>query len=339
MNWKALTLKKRRLDALRPLDPALVLNLSAWLRIELTYASNALEGNTLTRQETALVVEEGLSVGGKSLREHLEAVNHAKALDWVLEISRSKAPLDEAQVLRIHELVLKGILDEHAGRYRGVAVRISGSRSILPSPLKVPRLMAELGQFLHAGPQGLHPAEFAAEAHLRLVSIHPFVDGNGRSGRLLLNLALLKHGYPLAIIRLKDRLKYLQALEEVQTGGPRQAYDQLIYEAVDRGLDVWLEAAQGRAPRSSGAKAKTAARPGGLWRIGQLARATGEPVATLRYWTKLGLLTAGGSTEKGYTLYEPESLAVALKIRALQRQRLSLAEIAERLRTVKGLSK
>ena len=329
MKWEDLTLKKRHLDALRPLDPGLVLNLSAWLRIELTFASNALEGNTLTRQETALVVEEGLSVGGKSLREHLEAVNHAKALDWAVELSRSKAPLDEEAVLKMHDLVLRGILDDHAGRYRNVPVRISGSRSVLPSPQKVGALMSELGRFLQAGPQNLHPAEYAAEAHLRLVSIHPFVDGNGRSGRLLMNLALLRHGYPLAVIRLRDRLNYLKALEEVQTGGPRQAYDKLVYDAVDRGLDLWLDAALGKAP--AGAKTKVKARPGGLWRIGQLAKASAESVATLRHWTKLGLLKAEGQTDTGYTLYAPSALTLAQKIRALQRQRLSLAEIFNRL--------
>ncbi len=158
-----------------------------WFRVELTYTSNAIEGNTLTRRETALVVEKGLTVGGKSLIEHLEATNHAHALDWVREqVTRQSANLKKEDILHIHDVILKGIDDANAGHYRSVPVRISGSSVVLPNPIKVSDLMQDFAQWL-ANEQGLHPVELVAEAHYRLVTIHPFVDGNGRSARLLMN--------------------------------------------------------------------------------------------------------------------------------------------------------
>ncbi|WP_230578970.1 Fic family protein [Coxiella burnetii] len=132
MNFEELTRKKKALDQFRPLPDALVQNLDDWFRVELTYTSNAIEGNTLTRQETALVVEKGLTVGGKTLKEHLEAANHAHALDWVkTQANRSPQDLNEQDIFTIHHIILKGIDDENAGRYRNVSVRIAGSRVVL----------------------------------------------------------------------------------------------------------------------------------------------------------------------------------------------------------------
>ena len=201
--------KKELLDSYRPLPAVLVKNLEDWFRVELTYTSNAIEGNTLTRRETALVVEKGLTVGGKTLVEHLEATNHAHALDWVRQqASRSARQLTEKDVLSIHEIILKGIDSPNAGFYRSVPVRISGSTVVLPNPRKVPDLMEAFVTWLQQGPD-LHPVELAAEAHYRLVTIHPFADGNGRTARLLMNLILLMTGYPTAIIRKLDREAYL----------------------------------------------------------------------------------------------------------------------------------
>jgi len=154
MKHDALTEKKKRLDGFRPLPDALVQNLDDWFRVELTYTSNAIEGNTLTRRETALVVEKGLTVGGKSLIEHLEAANHAHALDWVKEqVKRKPQSLNQKDILVIHDIILKGIDDTNAGHYRSVPVRIAGSAVVLPNPRKVPDLMAEFeksGLNLHA---------------------------------------------------------------------------------------------------------------------------------------------------------------------------------------------
>src|SRR5579885_1994073 len=141
MNWNKLDPKKKRLDALRPLKPALLRNLEEWFRVELTYTSNAIEGNTLTRQETAIVLEKGITVGGRTLREHLEATNHAKALDRLKEVaSNRRLPVGEKEILELHGMILKGIDDDNAGRYRTLMVRISGSTVVLPNAQKVPQL-------------------------------------------------------------------------------------------------------------------------------------------------------------------------------------------------------
>ena len=243
MDLVRLTQKKQRLDGFRPLPSALAGNLDDWFRIELTYTSNAIEGNTLTRMETALVVDKGITIGGKALVEHLEATNHARALDWIRKQTvRTPAQITERDVLRIHEIILAGILDEHAGRYRNIQVRIAGAEVILPNPRKVPALMDEFARWLQTAAPALHPVELAAEAHFRLVSIHPFVDGNGRTARLLMNLILLMGGYPPAIIRKEDRLAYLASLEKRQLGGAGDDYRNLIVDAVDRSLDIYLEA-------------------------------------------------------------------------------------------------
>lgn len=245
MDYAALTQKKQRLDAFRPLPPELVRNLEAWFDVELTYTSNALEGNTLTRMETALVVEKGLTVGGKTLTEHLEAANHSRALAWMRsQVARSPQSLTERDILQLHEIVLRGIDERKAGHYRGIAVRISGSLTVLPNPRKVPDLMEGFCRWLVNDTMDLHPVELAAEAHYRLVTIHPFVDGNGRTARLLMNLLLLMAGYPPAIIPPEQRLDYLRALEDAQTGGPLAPFHTLIARAVDASLDIYLEAVE-----------------------------------------------------------------------------------------------
>ena len=324
MKYDKLTEKRKRLDNFRPLPDALVRNLDNWFRVELTYTSNAIEGNTLTRRETALVVEKGLTVGGKSLVEHLEATNHAHALDWVKEQAKRKpASLTERDILHIHDIVLKGIDDENAGRYRSVPVRISGSTVVLPNPRKVPDLMAEFAQWL-GREENLHPVELAAEAHYRLATIHPFVDGNGRTARLLMNMILLMTGYPAAIIRKRDRLTYIGSLEKAQLDGPKDDYLKIIAKAVDRSLDMYLRAATGEdAEQPESDK---------LLKIGELAKKVGESNSTIRHWTKEGLLEVAEITEAGYQLYAPETIERIKQIYALKEQRLTLREIRDRLR-------
>lgn len=323
MKWSDLTKKKRRLDRHRPLPDALVRNLDDWLRVELTYTSNALEGNTLTRRETALIVEKGLSVGGKTLVEHLEAVNHAQALDWVrLEAHRTPQAITAKDILHLHALILKGIDDANAGTYRSVPVRISGSRVVLPNPLKVPDLMLGFLEWLQTT-RDLHPAKLAAEAHYRLVSIHPFVDGNGRTARLLLNLILLMSGYPVAIIRKRDRLAYVGSLEKAQLGGGLEDYENLIRRSVNRSLDLYLKAVQGETADLGD--------EGNLLKIGELAKLVGESHSTLRHWTKTGLLEVAEITKAGYQLYPQDTVERIQQIHRLKAQRLTLLEIRERL--------
>lgn len=333
-----LTAKKHELDALQPLSTVSQTNLSQWYAVELTYTSNALEGNTLSRAETALAVEKGLTSAGKTVREHLEAINHARAFSYIESLLQSSnTAFTERDLLELHRHIMTGIDDQNAGRYRSVPVRIAGSRVILPNPLKVSGLMTDFIRWLHTK-SAMHPATLAAEAHFRLVTIHPFTDGNGRTARLLMNLLLMQAGYPPAIIRVQDRRSYLQSLEQAQLGGSIDDYLRLIYEATERSLDITLRTARSAVTKSTETQTKAGA-PLMLretspdynlerMTIGQLARETDEPVPTIRYWTKLGLLEAVGATAAGYQLYSPAAIGRAREIRRLQKaERYSLAEI------------
>lgn len=322
MDYGVLTQKYKQLQRLRPLSPALVRNLEEWFRVELTYSSNAIEGNTLTRAETAVVIERGLTVGGKSLKEHLEAMNHAAALDIVYRLAAQKAhKLQESELLSLHALILKGIDEKSAGYYRSVPVRISGSAVVLPNPRKVPELMEDFCKWL-SEKNHLHPIAFATEAHYRLVTIHPFTDGNGRTARLLMNLLLMMQGYPPAIIRPRDRLAYINALETAQLGGAKTAYEKLMMQAVSRSLDIYLNAAKGKTAKPQEDK---------LLKIGQIAKLCGETVPTLRFWTKEGLIPIAEITPAGYQLYAKETMNRIRTIQHLKKQRLTLREILERL--------
>jgi Fic family protein len=329
MDFTKLTEKKSELDAFRGvgegLPLGLVKNLDDWFRIELTYTSNAIEGNTLTRRETALVVEKGLTVGGKSLQEHLEASNHAYALDWVRELAaKPNSVPSENELLQLHSLILRGIDDEHAGCYRGVTVMISGSSVVLPNPFKVPELMEELIAWL-AKTRTLHPVELAAEAHYRLVTIHPFIDGNGRTARLLMNLILISHGYPPAIISKRDRLAYISSLEKAQLGGSLDDYLKIISKAVDRSLNIYLKAIKGE-------DAEPIEKAQDLVKIGTIAKQVEETVPTIRYWTKEGLLKVSEFTGSKYALYDKdETLERVGRIKELKKQRMTLSEIKDQL--------
>jgi Fic family protein len=227
-------------------------------------------------------------------------------------------------VLQIHETVLRGIDDDNAGHFRTIPVRISGSPVILPNPVKVPNMMEAFIEWVVTS-KNLHPVELAAEAHYQLVTIHPFVDGNGRTARLLMNLILIQNGYPPAIIRTRDRLKYIGGLEKAQLSGSKGGYNKVIEDAVDRSLDIYLKAAAGEVADTDSGRAPD------LLRIGQLARETGESNATIRYWTKEGLLSVADTTDSGYQLYHPGMIQRAAKIRELQGQRFTLSEIKGRL--------
>lgn len=312
-----LTAKKQKLDNFQPLPPELVKNLDEWYRVELTYTSNAIEGNTLTRQETALVTEKGISVEGKSIKELLEAINHSQALDFIKILqSKKRQDITEQDILKIHQIILQHIDDDNASRYRTVAVRIAGANVILPNTKKVPELMDELINWLKSSNLD-HPVKIAADTHLKLVSIHPFVDGNGRVARLLMDLLLLQAGYPAALIRKEDRRVYINAIEKAQLTGDLSDYYQVIYEALDRSLDIYLDSVK---PKE-----------GNLLKIGELARKTRETTSTLRFWTKEGLLQVVSYTKGNYQLYDPVMIDRIKKIRKLQsEERLTIPEIKQR---------
>ena len=212
--------------------------------LEYTYESNRIEGNTLTLQETSLVVEKGLTIGGKSLREHLEAINHTHALEYVAELVKDKTALTETTLLNIHKLILQSIDNENAGTYRKIQVLISGAKHTPPQPFLVPVQMEGFFIWYAENKNTLHPVLMAAEMHERIITIHPFIDGNGRTSRLLMNLVLLQKGYPIAILKgdVENRLKYYATLETAQTQSNKQPFllliAQNIKDTIERVLKV-----------------------------------------------------------------------------------------------------
>ena len=213
VDFKSCEIYASRLAALRPLPAATLKSLREYYRVGLTYTSNALEGNSLTESETKVVIEDGLTIGGKPLRDIYEATGHAKAYDFLYEISKER-PVSESDILELHRLFYSQIDKDNAGVWRKVPVFISGSHRALPAPGNVPSLMAGFVKWMAENEGRLHPVEFAALVHQKFVYIHPFVDGNGRMARLLMNLALLRAGWTIAIIPPICRHDYIATLDK-----------------------------------------------------------------------------------------------------------------------------
>ncbi|WP_335951591.1 Fic family protein [Acinetobacter beijerinckii] len=222
---------KAKLDQHRPLSPVIVKNLHEDLILRWTYHSNAIEGNTLTLLETKVVLE-GITVGGKALREHFEAINHREAILYVEDIIKKQEPFSEWQIRNIHQLILKNIDDENAGRYRQQNVLISGATTNPPDYTFLNDKMAQFIDWYNKDAHNLHPVERAAKVHADFVGIHPFVDGNGRTSRLLMNLELLKAGYPPSVITVENRLAYYEALDQWMAYGKTEPFNGLIADAV-----------------------------------------------------------------------------------------------------------
>ncbi len=232
---------KAILDQHRPLDPAIVRNLREDLVVRWTYHSNAIEGNTLTLRETKVALE-GITVGGKSLREHLEAVNHRDAILLLEDLVQKAEPLDEWTIRSLHHLILKGLDDANAGRYRTINVRIAGASHLPPDHVMVPELMERFITWYREEAMALHPVERAARVHSDFVKIHPFVDGNGRTSRLLMNLELVKAGYPAAVLPVESRLAYYDALDADHAEGRREPFVQMIAHIVRESFQPYYHA-------------------------------------------------------------------------------------------------
>ena len=230
--------KRKALDKLRPFNKGALARLQETFRVDLTYNSNALEGNSLSLSETKLVLEEGITIGGKSMREHLEATNHGKAIDFV-ESLVGKSAISELDVLNLHAIILDRIDQENAGYYRRGAVRISGTSYAPPNPVRVPELMQEVYALLKA--KGGEPIETAAKIHQKFVDIHPFIDGNGRTARLLLNLYLMRNGYPPVIILRAERPKYLRTILQSRAENDITPFANFVAKGVERSLDIYLD--------------------------------------------------------------------------------------------------
>jgi Fic family protein len=206
----------KRIDLFRPIPEEMLKQIKEYYRIGLTYTSNALEGNTLTETETKIVLEDGLTIAGKALRDHYEAVGHSEAYDKIFELSKNKK-ISEQDILDIHRLFYYRIDKDNAGCYRTVPVIITGTDYIPPHPSKVAGLMQNLVDSAAQLRQTIHPVELCANIHLDLVDIHPFIDGNGRTARLLMNLVLMQEGYVITTIPPVLRNDYISLVKKSQT--------------------------------------------------------------------------------------------------------------------------
>lgn len=236
---RSIRTSKEQLDQLRPLSSSVIASLQKYYDVELTYTSNAIEGNTLTLRETAEVIEHGITVGGKQLKEHLEAVDHYDALHWMRQLAAQTVPISESVVPELHRPIVARIGPDIAGVYSPHRRRLVGSKAVLPNPLKVPELMSELGGWLETVP----PTPSAAfDAHFRLTAIHPFGEGNGRTARLLMNLLLIRAGYVPVAVRPEDRKPYLDALEHDSMADDLVPFQIFMHGRLDVTLGEYLAA-------------------------------------------------------------------------------------------------
>lgn len=234
--------KLKKLNSLRPLPPSIVTKLKQQFSIEMTYNSNAIEGNSLTLKETAWVIQDGLTIKGKSLKDHLEAKDHYDALEFLYETVQhnSQQTISEMFIRTLHQLVVRETEREDAGKYRSVNVMITGSDHIPPDVSEISSNMHDFIQWIKNNQKKLHPIELAALIHHKLVYIHPFVDGNGRTARLAMNLALMHEGYPLVVILKNDRRKYYQALSQADKAN-YEPLVRFIAQAIERSLNIYLK--------------------------------------------------------------------------------------------------
>ena len=238
-DFKKLDELKLKLDSFRPLDLSIVKNLHEDLVLRWTYHSNAIEGNTLTLKETKVALE-GITIGGKTLREHFEAINHKDAILFMEDLAQKEDKLSEYSIKQIHSLILKNIDDENKGKYRTTNVIISGAEHKPPQSFEVQSKMQEFIKKYNENITKLHPIELASFVHIEFVKIHPFIDGNGRTSRLLMNLELIKAGFPPVVIKLEDRLEYYKALDIANNENDYKPFLELMKKVVEKSFEPYF---------------------------------------------------------------------------------------------------
>lgn len=238
-DFKKLDELKLKLDSFRPLNPYIVKNLHEDLVLRWTYHSNAIEGNTLTLKETKVALE-GITIGGKTLREHFEAINHKDAILFMEDLAQKEDKLSEYSIKQIHSLILKNIDDENKGKYRTTNVIISGAEHKPPQSFEVQSKMQEFIKKYNENITKLHPIELASFVHIEFVKIHPFIDGNARTSRLLMNLELIKAGFPPVVIELEDRLEYYKALDIAHTENDYKPFLELMKKVVEKSFEPYF---------------------------------------------------------------------------------------------------
>jgi Fic family protein len=236
--------KKIKLDAFRPFSAKQAQKFKTLYLLDMTYHSNALEGNSLNAKETKKILEEGTAIGGKLVSEHIEVINHREAIEFVDEqLNRPLHGLDENDILALHRLLLTGVNTKEAGCYRTqhVAKRKSnGDIYHFVSPNKIQKEIEKFLKWFGTATQ-LHPIALASQTHNRFATIHPFSDANGRISRLLMNLILMHHGYPPAIIHLQDQSEYIHAIENAQNNNLATTFDRFITQKLNHNIDFYLE--------------------------------------------------------------------------------------------------
>lgn len=265
-----------------------------WLKTELAYTSNAIEGNTLTRKETELVIDDGITSTSKPIKDYIEAINHAKAFEKIIVFLKENKNINENFMLDIHKIVLTGLDNDNAGFYRNCRVRISGSTVIMPNPLKVPDLMINFYNWLDENMDN-EPLT-AILAHLKFVSIHPFVDGNGRCARLLMNTILLQFGFVPIVIRPTDRKRYLSVIENYQLKGDEKPYTNFMLNLLNRTMKVLITMLD----------TDIDIEPNKLLTISKYAELKNVPISTIRYWIKVGKIKPASYTDSGYMLFKKD---------------------------------
>ena len=238
-DFKKLDELKLKLDSFRPLDLSIVKNLHEDLVLRWTYHSNAIEGNTLTLKETKVALE-GITIGGKTLREHFEAINHKDAILFMEDLAQKEDKLSEYSIKQIHSLILKNIDDENKGKYRTTNVIISGAEHKPPQSFEVQSKMQEFIKKYNENITKLHPIELASFVHIEFVKIHPFIDGNGRTSRLLMNLELIKAGFPPVVIKLEDRLEYYKALDIANNENDYKPFLELMKKVIEKSFEPYF---------------------------------------------------------------------------------------------------
>jgi len=239
-NFSRIDTLKKEIDKHRPLSKNIVKSLREKLIVEWTYNSNAIEGNTLTMSETKVVLE-GITVGGKSVTEHLEAINHKEAIEYLENLIKDKIDLTEWILKNIHKLILKEIDDDNAGKYRNENVTISGASHIPLNHMIVSELMQKMFAEYEREWYRFHPVVKACLLHGEFVKIHPFIDGNGRTARLILNFELMKHGYTPIVIKKDSRADYYEALDLAHTTLDYSNFIQLISDFLVDSELLWLQ--------------------------------------------------------------------------------------------------
>ena len=241
INFSRLNKLKQRLDGLRPLPSAVVANLHEELVLQWTYNSNAIEGNTLTLKETKVVLE-GVAVGGKTLHEHFEALNHHDAITYVEAVVENREAFSGHTIRSLHALILKNIDEENAGVWRKYNMAIAGARYVPPDVIQVQEQMDAFICWHEKDGQALHPVELAARTHADFVKIHPFMDGNGRTARLLMNLDLMRHGFPPVVLPVTQRLEYYEGLDTTPVEGHYEPFLSLIGSLAEQAFQPYWKA-------------------------------------------------------------------------------------------------